>query len=214
MQYSTFHTLHIGAAHIRKDLPCQDMCLSEGDDRHSIAVVSDGHGNRRHFRSERGARKACEIALDKIREFLIQTDDLAPAEREARIQDLKLQICRDWRIAILKDAAEDPWTPEEIEEQRRLLTEEQFIRFSAGETAALAYGGTLCAVFASDWGWGAIQVGDSCLTVIDADGTYRWPMPESTINSGHRTASLCSANPMADFRHVLEDTRPAGLMVY
>lgn len=214
MQYSTFHALHIGAAHVKKGLPCQDMCLSECDDRYAIAIASDGHGNRRHFRSERGSQKACEIALKCIREFLKRTNDLTPEERASQIQDLKIQICRTWRAAVLEDIANNPWTPEETEEQRQILTDEQFVRFQIGESAVQAYGCTLCAVFAADWGWGSIQVGDGCLTVIEADGTYRWPMPESTINSGHLTASLCSNNPMVDFRHILEDGHPVGLMVY
>lgn len=214
MRYSAFHALHIGAAHVRKGLPCQDRCLSEAEGRYSMAVVSDGHGNRRHFRSERGAELACEIALTRIREFLAKTDELRFEEREALIPELKIQICRDWRAAVLEDIRNRPWTQEEVEEQKQLLNGEEFLCFESGENAVLAYGCTLCAVFASDWGWGALQIGDGCLTVVEADGTYRWPMPESIINSGHITFSLCADNPMEDFRHVMEDTHPAGLMVY
>jgi len=215
MRYSTFHALHIGATHVKLGLPCQDMCMSEGDECFSIAVVSDGHGNRRHFRSERGSRTACETASALIREFLVQTADLTHEEREAKIPELKHRICLDWRKAILSDAKNDPWTPEEIEEQKNLLSEEQFERFLRGETAPLAYGCTLCAVFRAEWGWGALQLGDGCVVVIDPDGTYRWPMPESLVNSGHRTASLCAGNPLTDFRHVMEYGRhPVGLMAY
>ena len=214
MQYSTFHTLHIGAAHVRTGLPCQDMCLSTGDERFSIAVVSDGHGSRRHFRSERGSKAACEVAAVRIREFLEKTEDWTNEDREAQIQNLKQVICLDWRAAILEDAKNNPWTPEEIEEQRNLLSEEQFALFESGETAAYAYGCTLCAAFAAEWGWGALQVGDGSVAVIEADGTYRWPMPESLINSGHRTASLCANDPMSDFRHVVEYGHPVGLMAY
>ena len=214
MRYSTFHTLHIGAAHVRRGLPCQDMCLSESDDRFSIAVVSDGHGSRRHFRSEHGARFACEIALARIRAFLEQTESWTNEERQAQLPELKQQICEDWRSAVLDDLQLHPWSQAELDEQRQLLSDEQLKRLLSGKSAAIAYGCTLCAVFTAPWGWGALQVGDGCVTVIEADGAYRWPMPESLINEGNLTASLCSENPLEDFRDVLGDGHPIGLMAY
>ena len=47
MRYQTFHTYCIGASHVKKGLPCQDRAVSETYGNSQIAIVSDGHGNRR-----------------------------------------------------------------------------------------------------------------------------------------------------------------------
>lgn len=214
MNYTVFHARCIGAAHIRKNLPCQDYCCSREEGDFRIAVVADGHGNRKHFRSDRGSRIACEKTEATILEFLNLTAEISAEQRSQLAGQLKEEICRRWRAAVLEDIAADPWHPEELSEQQALLPPEQYTALVDGKGGVLAYGCTLCAVFSAPWGWGAVQVGDGCVTVIDRDGSYRWPMPESALNHGHFTASLCAANPMEDFRHVFGSDFPAGLMVY
>ena len=56
-----------GAYHQRDGLPNQDaMLLLDGAAGRSLAVVADGHGGARHFRSAIGARLAVAAARDVL----------------------------------------------------------------------------------------------------------------------------------------------------
>lgn len=206
MRYQTFHTYCIGASHVKRGLPCQDRAVSETYEDSQIAIVSDGHGNRRHFRSETGASLACMIALECIKEYI--------SSQETSLENLKKEICVRWWKAVAKHISENSWTEEELEEQKKVLKEEQYQEMISGYPWIQAYGCTLCAVFTKNDGWVGLQIGDGALTVVDRDGSYRWPMPESILNEGNRTASLCSRNPLVDFRHIEEQGTPAALLIY
>lgn len=206
MRYQAFHTYCIGASHVKRGLPCQDRAISESYENSQIAIVSDGHGNRRHFRSETGATLACMTALECIKESI--------SSQETSLEELKKEICVRWWKAVAQHISEHPWTDEELEEQKGILKEEQYQALVSGIPWVQAYGCTLCAVFTKNDGWAGLQIGDGALTVVDHDGSYRWPMPESKLNEGNRTASLCSRNPLEDFRHIEEQGTPAALLVY
>ena len=203
----------IGAAHIRKDLPCQDASHSEDYNGAQIAVVADGHGSRRHFRSERGSSIACRVAAEEIRTFL---DESASSElsMDEQLTALKRRICDSWATAVREDYEQEPWTESELAEERALLSEEQFALLAEGTDYAIAYGSTLLAAFTFDGGWAALQLGDGGFTRISSEGVYDWLMPESLVNEGNRTASLCMREPMRDFRHCFGSDHPVGLLVY
>lgn len=59
-----------GESHKSNDKPCQDCAYAESTDRLSMAIVCDGHGGERYFRSQYGAQFATEIAKNAIREFV------------------------------------------------------------------------------------------------------------------------------------------------
>lgn len=213
MGYRPFHMSRIGASHIRRKLICQDASASEVYRNAYIAVVADGHGSRRHFRSDRGATIACRIALEKIRTFLDEGNrDDRPMDE--RLTALKQAVCDAWIAAVREDHANEPWTEDELDEERDLLTEEQFEALIDGSDTPIAYGSTLCAVMVFDGGWAAIQLGDGCFVRVGTDGMYDWPMPGSIVNEGNQTASLCMREPMRDFRHCWGTDQPAGLLVY
>ena len=75
MEYRLFHCTRTGASHIRKHLPCQDASASAVIRGLSVAVVADGHGSRRHFRSDRGAVIACRTVLEKVEELLVRFNE-------------------------------------------------------------------------------------------------------------------------------------------
>src|SRR5580658_4443291 len=66
-----------GASHYQSGVPNQDAFrvadLGERGQRGLVAAVADGHGNLRHFRSDRGSRyavdAACGAAQDAFRTF-------------------------------------------------------------------------------------------------------------------------------------------------
>lgn len=213
MNYYTFHCSRIGAEHIRIGLPLQDSSVSWQFGQKRIAIVADGHGSRRHFRSETGSELACRTALEKIRCFL---DDYPadPQTMEERLENLELEICLAWRDAVIEDHRIHPWTEDELNEEMRVLTPEQFAELKEGGNVLIPYGSTLCAAFSVDDKWAAIQLGDGGIVHISREGEYTWPMPESRFNSGNKTASLCMKQPMEDFRHCFGCGNPAGILVF
>ena len=59
-----------GYSHEASGKPCQDFVYSESAPELSMAIVSDGHGGERYFRSDKGARFVVEIAAQSIRAFV------------------------------------------------------------------------------------------------------------------------------------------------
>ena len=212
MEYRTFHCSRIGASHARVGLPCQDCSATDVHRDASIAAVADGHGSRRHFRSQDGARIACEVALGAVRR-LLDDDNRLLILMDEQMDILKKYICARWRAAVEAHYARHPWTDAELDEARALLTPEQLARLADGSDAAIAYGTTLCVAWVDADGWAAVQIGDGCLVHVSPAGEYDWPMPESLVNQGNRTASLCMADPMRDFRHCWGSDRPAALLL-
>lgn len=60
----------IGASHIAENKVCQDYSISINLDGLCAAVVSDGHGGKRYFRSDVGSETACKITIDKLKSLL------------------------------------------------------------------------------------------------------------------------------------------------
>ena len=213
MEDRLFHCTRIGASHIKKGLPCQDVSASGEICGRSVAVVADGHGSRRHFRSDRGAEIACQTVLREVG-ALLSAPSLAECTAETQLLTLRQNICRAWSAAVLEDLRRDPWTEAELAEAAGLLSEEEYACLTREDGSTVPYGSTVCAVIAGPDGWAAIQLGDGAFVKISADGAYSWPMPASLVNEGHLTASLCMEDPMADFRACMGGDHPAGLIVY
>ena len=60
----------IGASHIRHNIPCQDYGLVKETENYKVFAVSDGHGDPSCFRSDRGSRFICEIAIELLPVFI------------------------------------------------------------------------------------------------------------------------------------------------
>ena len=65
--FKVFNGHRIGSSHIAKGNPCEDFSMSYQNDFVSIAVISDGHGDKNCFRSTKGAQIACEVAIERIK---------------------------------------------------------------------------------------------------------------------------------------------------
>ncbi|MGN1021521.1 MAG: PP2C family serine/threonine-protein phosphatase [Aristaeellaceae bacterium] len=212
MQWQLFHLTAMGGAHRQRQLPCQDRALSAQGHGARIVMVADGHGSRRHFRSERGAAFACETAMAELQQLLDALPEGGmPSEED--FTALKERILAAWQARVLRDAAEEPWSDAELAEAASLMSAEDFSRLIHGEQTLLPYGSTLVAAFATDAFWAGIQIGDGMLVTVDAQGQYLWPMPESRVNEGNRTASLCMRSPMPEFRHCMGTEPLTGLIV-
>lgn len=59
-----------GESHKKTHKPCQDYAYADSSDALSMAIVCDGHGGDRYFRSDRGSRFLVEITEKAIRSFV------------------------------------------------------------------------------------------------------------------------------------------------
>lgn len=212
MRWQLFHLTAMGGAHRQRQLPCQDCALSGQDRDARIVMVADGHGSRRHFRSERGAAFACDAAMKEIQQLLASLPE-GGLPTDADFTALKERILAAWQARVLRDAEAEPWSEAELAEASARMTAEEYARLLSGEQTFIPYGSTLVAAFATDAFWAGIQMGDGMLVTVDAQGHYLWPMPESHVNEGNRTASLCMHSPMPEFRHCMGTEPLTGLIV-
>ena len=63
-----------GESHKLTNKPCQDSSLSYSEDGLSIAIVCDGHGGERYFRSDVGSRLCTKITEEAIKQFVSNVD--------------------------------------------------------------------------------------------------------------------------------------------
>lgn len=203
---------HTGASHGSTGQPNQDAVASRRVGPDALAVaVADGHGNKRHFRSVRGAGLAVSIGLQAGAELM---DGLAVLDRgdtllagghprtpdgptppdfaerlegEMRRQLVPAIVTR-WREAVRADLDVHPLTGEE-EGQR-----------APGDGELIAYGSTL--LLALVWRHWLIlaQIGDGDVIGVRPDGSPLRPVPGDPILDGNQTTSLCGPAPEGDFR--------------
>ena len=89
-QIYTFHKSVIGQGHINREKPCEDSSVSytAEDGRYHIAIIADGHGQEKSFRSKAGSQAAADIALECLKGFAEAT--LSSPEVENRFyQDIQ-----------------------------------------------------------------------------------------------------------------------------
>ena len=68
------HTTVIGDSHLKKGIVCQDSSGHQVTDHYGIAVVADGHGSAKHFRSDVGSRLAVKITLGLLSNYMNRPD--------------------------------------------------------------------------------------------------------------------------------------------
>lgn len=212
MCWHLFHQTAIGGRHQQINLPCQDNAISEDIGCARIVITADGHGSKRHFRSKQGSLLACEAALIKLKEFFeSKEDEQAPSALELEL--LKADILELWRNKVKEDFLSNPWSKDELADAAARLNAEDLDYLSEGNFSLIPYGSTLVVGVSTDLYWFGLQIGDGFLVVMKPDGEYVWPMPESRVNEGNRTASLCMPEPMPEFRHCFGTEEIIGLAV-
>ncbi|MHB1929142.1 MAG: protein phosphatase 2C domain-containing protein [Acidimicrobiales bacterium] len=178
-----------GAAHPPDRQVNQDAWRAEvGEHGEVVVAVSDGHGDHRHFRSERGSRLAVEIAcrhgLRWARAGGADREDLEASVRD----DLVAPLWRDWVQAARDDAADEPFSERE-----------QAFR-GPGDDTLIAYGATLLVGIAVSDGVVLAQIGDGDVVAVAPDGGVSSPVPGDPLLDGRRTTSLCQPHAPDSFR--------------
>lgn len=178
-----------GDSHKASDKPCQDYAYAESSESLSMAIVSDGHGGERYFRSQHGSRLAVEITTEAIRSFVENMSDLtytgktrssvfeesqfttynAATATEVQIESgahkalqwLFSSIISQWNCAIAKHAEEN-----DLDEWEKTHVEQKYIdefiakREQPDATYEKTYGCTLMAYVQTPHYWFAFHLGD------------------------------------------------------
>lgn len=207
--FIAFNKTARGASHVERGIPCEDYSCSyeDPDGRFSIAVVADGHGDSRCFRSSFGSRKVAEITSECFKEFAESMGNITEQDEEAYLRQLltdsreqynEMQrifsiIVSKWYAAVQEEFEENPPTEEELGEN---LTIEK-----VKENIPHVYGTTLIAALALPRFIILLQQGDGRCTVVYEDGSMDQPIPWDPRCEENVTTSMCDSDVLQSFRY-------------
>jgi hypothetical protein len=207
-----------GERHREKGQPCQDAAYFKGYKNGGIAVVADGHGSEKHFRSDMGSLTAVRIAHETIAEFsklfAEKEKELRKAGKPAKdnfdehLKQLERSIIMRWRQEVLDHFFANPLTDNE-----KSICEEHEIDIEKDNNKVRAYGTTLIAALLKVNHWFVIQIGDGKCVIVDGEGRPTFAVPEDETMGFGKTTSPCDSNAAENFRHAYGFDRIQGLTV-
>lgn len=178
-----------GLSHIKRNLVCQDSSSHFVGDKYAVAVVADGHGSKKHFRSNVGSKCAVEAALETVANFYENADDFEksfPKNYKMIIKNMEKQAISVWNAKVNEHLSKNPVTDDE----RSKFSAEEFEEINPESY----YGTTLVvAVMAKDFTFG-FQIGDGSLVAVFEDGDAQMPSEYDESAPANITASMCNAN--------------------
>ena len=116
IMFNGFSHSVMGASHEKTNLVCQDSSAFKVGDHYAVAVVADGHGSKKHFRSHLGSKFAVEATIEAIDRFYEDREALEanlPTNHKLIIKNIEKQIISNWNMKVEKHLAENPVTDEE-----------------------------------------------------------------------------------------------------
>lgn len=184
----------MGASHETKGIVCQDSSAYQIGDRYAVCVVADGHGSKKHFRSNIGSKSAVEAVLEAVERFYENPDEFEknfPVNYKSIIKNIEKQVISIWNSKILEHLKQNPVTAAE----KSQFSQEEFEKISPESY----YGTTLiAAVVGSDYTFG-FQIGDGSLVAVFEDGETSMLMDYEEANPANITASMCNSNAASLF---------------
>ena len=196
-----------GESHKSTGKPCQDCAYAESSPDLSIAIVCDGHGGERYFRSQIGSEAAVKVTKKAVKDFLNNLDyssytrdkraplfvgekftdyiaENAPAEQADIAEHQALMwlfsnIISEWNKEIANDAINRDLTEWELAHvELQYLDEFEAKRQDPEATFEKTYGCTLMAYVQTKDFWFAFHIGDGKFVAFDNDnGTLACSQP-------------------------------------
>lgn len=193
-----------GESHKATGKPCQDFSFSIKTEGYAIAMVSDGHGGERYFRSDVGSKIAVEVAHRCLVEF---AEGISPSlfadlpstpvgigdTYHPELQRLVEAIVVGWRNAVLEHATANPLTE----------TEQLISNPKDDHEWEKTYGCTLIATLLTPKFWLAFQIGDGKCVAIDKEGVPYEPIPWDDKCFLNKTTSICDTDAAREFRYCI-----------
>ena len=210
-----------GESHKVDNKPCQDASFSAVyDDGLAMAIVCDGHGGERYFRSDVGSRMATEVIRDSVKTFVenidkgmfvgkpytaqeaITSEELVKKQTpiDDAFRQLFSSIIYQWNQKIADHAANTAisgWEQEHVEQ--KYLDELQ-----TSETFEKLYGCTLMVYVQTPDYWFAFHLGDGKCISFQQDPFWHEPIPWDERCFLNKTTSLCDSNAINEFRYCYE----------
>lgn len=180
-----FSVKQIGSSHVECGKVCQDESFSFCNEHYVMAVVADGHGGDKYFRSDRGAQFATIAADATIGYFMFQTEKMTKMPKGDWLRQLCATIITQWQRLIEKDYQAEP--------------------FQTDGRWQEAYGTTLIVAVRTEQYFFALQIGDGTCVTMDENGKCRQPIPKDKKCFLNRTTSLCDTDAINNFRTVFMD---------
>lgn len=194
--FSGFSRSVIGASHIKKNIVCQDSSGYEINENYAVAVVADGHGSTKHFRSKTGSQAAVDAAVETVRIFFSDYERISrelPVNHDLILKNIEKQVIARWHRKIMQHFSENPVRPDEM----KPFTEEEFRKIPVESY----YGTTLVVgVVGKDFTLG-FQIGDGTLVAVFEDGETVMIMDYEESSPANITASMCNRNAPSLFNH-------------
>jgi hypothetical protein len=204
MSWKVAHACVRGSSHQRSGLPNQDAAqctVTPGaQGTVAVAVVSDGHGSPRHFRSQIGSSLAVSTVAGTMQGFLresVASNGHVPFVPE-QVHELERKIVSGWLAAVHSDLEHNPFTEAELAAVEKEDGTEG--RAAVESSPELAYGATLLAAGATDNVLLYLQLGDGEILSVSATGTTTRPLPPDDRLIANQTTSLCQPEAWKDFR--------------
>jgi predicted nucleic acid-binding Zn-ribbon protein len=189
-----------------KEMPCQDASAHADSDGVAMAIVADGHGSTRCFRSHVGSEKVVKIAENCFRSWLSSHEgiDHDPENFKDELHGVIKQIINRWFAEVMEHESENP-----LSKDPKIETVEQKYkdRYTDADNPTNidyrchAYGTTLMVTAITDTYWFAFQVGDGKCIVLYEDGTWALPIPWDDNCTFNTTTSICDDNSLEKFRY-------------
>ena len=210
-----------GESHKVDNKPCQDASFSAVyDDGLAIAIVCDGHGGERYFRSDVGARMATEVICDSVKNFVENIDknlfvgksytaqEAITSEEVIKKQtpidvvfrQLFSSIIYQWNQKIAEHAANTPISEWEQEHVPQKYLDE----LSTSDTFEKLYGCTLMVYVQTPDYWFAFHLGDGKCISFQQVPFWHEPIPWDDRCFLNKTTSICDSNAINEFRYCYE----------
>jgi len=200
-----------GATHERDGRKNQDAVRTyqpTGASDSLFMALSDGHGNSRSFRSDRGSAIAAACALRLLADFERRHDPEMPLSSIRRQMETKwpAALVQEWHRAVRADIARDPFSPLDFAafpEKTPVIKPGAELPFAA----YLAYGATLIVAAVTRRFILYAQLGDGDILTVGADGRVTRPWPSEHAFFANETISLCSNHSYRHFTVKVEPRR-------
>lgn len=183
-----------GASHDVSGIVCQDSSAYLAEERYAVAVVADGHGSKKHFRSNIGSKLAVECAVETVKRFYENPEEFEsnfPKNHKMVIRNIQKQIISAWNVKVAKHFKANPVT----EQEKSKFTEEEFTKIPVESY----YGTTLVAAVAGKGFIFGFQIGDGSLVAVFDDGETSMLIGYEESNPANITASICNSNAASMF---------------
>lgn len=197
-----------GFSHISKGLVCQDSSGFYCDDNISIAVVADGHGSQKHFRSDIGSKMAVQIAINSVKDFIKDKTSFNEAIKNNSnkvLTRIESNIVYNWNNSINEHYNNNPVCEEEIAQ----ISKDELAKISIESM----YGSTLIVAAMTNQYWFGMQIGDGSCVSLYQDGETKLQIPSDDRLIANLTTSLCDCDAIHNFRHYYSDNIPIALLV-